>query len=194
MITIGLTGGIASGKSVVSEILRECGAYIIDTDIISREVTGPDTEGARALAARFPAAFRDGILDRAALKNIVFHNDKALTDLNGITHPLIAAETNRRLKDCGAAVAVVVAPLLYETGMDRLVDVVMNVTADPEVRMERLVKRDNITVELARSIMKNQLSEEARNARADVVLENNGDVKRLRDEVKVLFNQIAERE
>lgn len=193
MITVGLTGGIASGKSVVSQILAECGAYIIDTDIVSREVMATGTATDTALRKRFPTAYESGELDRRVLKNIVFNDTASLRALNAITHPPIVKVVEGRLCTCTAPVAVVVAPLLYEVGLDKIVDLVINVTADPELRIRRLVKRDTITVDLARAILDKQLEEGERSRRADVVIENNGDVKTLRDEVKVLFNQIAER-
>lgn len=193
MITVGLTGGIASGKSVVAEILRECGAYIIDTDVLSRRVVEKGSAGAAALEKRFPSAFDRGVLDRRALKNIVFGDKKALADLNAVTHPLIERAVDDALAKCDADVAVVVAPLLFEAGLDKKVDMTVNVTADENVRIRRLIARDTITEELARAILDSQMEEAERCRRADVVVDNNGDVKKLRDEVKILYNQIAER-
>ena len=190
---LGLTGGIASGKSLAADIMAECGAYIIDTDVISREVTAPGSDGARAVAAAFPAAAdRDGF-DRRALKHIVFNDDDSLRRLNAITHPLITQEVVHRLAGCREEIAVLVVPLLFESGMHSLCDMTMTVSCPENERIKRLVKRDTITVELARSIIGSQLTDAEREQKADVTVVNDGDVKSFRDEVKKLYWQIAER-
>lgn len=192
---VGLTGGIAGGKTLAADIMAACGAYIIDADVVSREATAPGTSGARALAEAFPAAAKDGgaDFDRRALKDIVFNSPEGLRRLNAITHPLITAETVRRLEAAPAGIVVLVVPLLFETGMEKLCDLTVTVSCPENVRIKRLVLRDTIPAELARAIVASQLTDAEREKRAGAVLVNDGDIAKFRDEVKALYFQIEER-
>lgn len=191
---LGLTGGIASGKSLAADIMQECGAYIIDTDVVSREITAPGTEGAAAVAAAFPTAASGDGFDRRVLKNIVFNDEDALRRLNAITHPRILTETVRRIGQAAGELVVLVVPLLFESGMQALCDMTVTVSCPENERIKRLIKRDTISVELARAIVGSQMTDEERAARADATIVNDGDVKGFRDRVKTLYNQIAERQ
>lgn len=190
---VGLTGGIAGGKTLAADIMAECGAYIIDTDEVSRELTAPGTAGARAVAEAFPAAATADGFDRRALKDIVFNSPEGLRRLNAITHPLITAETVRRLEAAPAGIVVLVVPLLFETGMEKLCDLTVTVSCPENVRIKRLVLRDTIPAELARAIVASQLTDAEREKRAGAVLLNDGDIAKFRDEVKALYFQIEER-
>ena len=190
---VGLTGGIAGGKTLAADIMAECGAYIIDTDEVSRELTAPGTAGARAVAEAFPAAATADGFDRRALKDIVFNSPEGLRHLNAITHPLITAETVRRLEAAPAGIVVLVVPLLFETGMEKLCDLTVTVSCPENVRIKRLVLRDTIPAELARAIVASQLTDAEREKRAGAVLVNDGDIAKFRDEVKALYFQIEER-
>ncbi len=173
--TIGLTGGIASGKSVAAEFLGELGGEIIDADVVSREI------GQEEIAEAFPQAVSGGRLDRRRLREIVFGDEDKLRLLNSIAHPLIVKrilELNEGVK----GVSVIVAPLLFETGLHRYCDRVINITASLDVRIRRLKKRDNIDEGLAYNMIAAQASEETRRAIADSVIINDGsedDLKRL---------------
>lgn len=190
---LGLTGGIAGGKSLAADIMREYGAYSIDADIVSRAVTAPGTVGARAIAAAFPAAVSDGGIDRRRLKEIVFSDRAALAQLNGITHPLIRAELERRIEACDRPAVVLVVPLLFETGMNDLCDKTVTVSCAESERIKRMIRRDTVSEELARAVLGSQLTDAEREKKADFVLHNDGDMASFRREVLSFCNRILPR-
>ena len=176
VLRIGLTGGIGSGKSTVSELLTERGAVLVDADRIAREVVEPGTPGLAAVVEAFGDGVmgRDGALDRPGLAAIVFADPEARRRLDGIVHPLVRA----RAAELAAAAppdAVVVhdVPLLVETGQAGHYDLVLVVEADPEIRVRRLVGR-GMSEDDARARIAAQASDEQRRAVADVVLDNSG--------------------
>lgn len=190
-IIVGLTGGIASGKSAAAEMFREAGAYIIDTDLVSRAVS--ETESVRAqLRQAFPAAFDGQTLQRRALREIVFHNGEALQTLNEILHPPILAETKRLAAAADARIVVAVVPLLFETGFDAYTRPDITVACPESLRIERLMKRDNINEQLARRMLAAQMTDDERAARADIVLTNDGTLARLRAQVRRVFCELTE--
>ncbi len=174
-----LIGGIASGKTAVSDILEGLGAYIIDADVISHSITSPGSEGERELIKRFPDCVRGGVPDRRLIKEKVFADPDALKTLNKITHPLIIKEIHRQINEA-SGVIVVVMPVPVEL---RRYNTVLNVYAPLETRIERLIKRDNITEELAKQIISAQMSDEDAAARADFTFLNDGDEEKLRQSV-----------
>lgn len=184
-ITIGLTGGIASGKSVASDILRLFGAEIIDADIVSRQV------GQGEIAQAFPDCTTGGALDRRKLRKVVFGDERKLKLLNSITHPLIVAEILRKRDEING-VAVIVAPLLLEVGLHKYCDKVITVTAQADTRIKRIVERDNITESLAYNMIEAQASDEARIAIADYVVQNDGTEDELRGRLKEWWSQNIE--
>lgn len=190
---LGLTGGIASGKSFAADIMREYGAYSIDADVVSRAVTAPGTDGARAIAAAFPTVAADDGVDRRRLKEIVFSDPAALARLNAITHPRIRAELVRRIEACECPSVVLVVPLLFETGMDDLCDKIVTIAcAEPE-RIKRMIRRDTVSEELARAVLESQLTDAARAKKADFVLYNDGDMTSFRREVPSFCEKILPR-
>jgi dephospho-CoA kinase len=182
VLKIGLTGGIASGKSVVASRLREFGAVLVDADALAREVVEPGTPGlARVVEAFGPAVLRaDGSLDRPGLGAVVFANPERLAVLNGIIHPLVRERAAALIAAAqvrpapGGTVVVQDIPLLVETGQGSSFHLVLVVDAPDAVRVQRMVEHRNMTVEEARSRMAAQASREERLAAADVVLENSG--------------------
>ena len=170
-----LIGGIASGKTAVSDILGELGAYIIDADVISRSVTAPGSEGERAMMLAFPDCVENGSLSRRLVREKVFNDGQALETLNGITHPLIIKEIHRQVAEA-SGVAVVVMPVPVEL---RRYNAVLNVYAPREVRIARLIKRDNIDRALAEKIMAAQMTDEQAEAVADFTFVNDGDEAKL---------------
>ena len=181
MYLIGLTGGIASGKSLVSARLVELGAIIVDADVLAREVVEPGTPGLAAIAEHFGANViaADGSLDRPALGAIIFADPEQREVLNGITHPAVW----RRARELFAAapegsVVVYDVPLLVEGAKGRKLDfdLVVVVDASTETRMRRLVERRGMTREEAGHRLSSQATDAERLAVADVVIDNNGTV------------------
>jgi dephospho-CoA kinase len=178
VLLVGLTGGIGSGKSSVSSLLAAEGAVVIDADAITRELQEPGTPVFEAMVERFGPGIvaADGTLDRPAVADIVFADPAALADLNAIVHPAVGAEIARRLEaEVGTDHVVILdVPLLVESGRDDLVGLVV-VDTDPEVAVRRLVEHRGFREADARARIARQASREERLARADFVIDNNGD-------------------
>jgi dephospho-CoA kinase len=180
MLLVGLTGGIASGKSVVARRLAEHGAVVVDADAIAREVVEPGTPGLARIAEEFgtDVIAADGSLDRAALGAIVFADPAKLAVLNGITHPAVLELSQRRFAEAGAAdpdaVVVYDVPLLSEARGKAEFDVVVVVSAPEETRIERMVSLRGMSREEAERRIRSQVSEEERRALADHVIESGG--------------------
>ena len=190
MLKIGLTGGIASGKSVAASRLRELGAVVIDADALAREVVEPGTPGLARVVAAFSKAVLapDGGLDRPKLGALVFGNPERLAVLNGIIHPLVR-ERAAALAAGAPKGAVVVQdiPLLVETGQGANFHLVVVVDAPDDVRVQRMVQHRHLTAEEARARMSAQAPRDERLAAADVVLDNSGTKDELRDAVDRLW-------
>ena len=190
MLKIGLTGGIASGKSVAASRLRELGAVVIDADALAREVVEPGTPGLTQVVAAFSRAILtpDGGLDRPKLGALVFGNPDRLAVLNGIVHPLVR-ERAATLAAGAPKGAVVVQdiPLLVETGQGANFHLVLVVDAPDDVRVQRMVQHRHLTEEEARARMAAQAPRDERLAAADVVLDNSGSKDELRDAVDRLW-------
>jgi dephospho-CoA kinase len=193
MVRVGLTGGIASGKSLVAAELAARGATIIDADVLAREVVEPGTPALAAIIDRFGAdVVQDGQLDRARLAQIVFADPLARRDLERIVHPAVqarAAELERAAGD--AAVVVHVIPLLVETGQQENFDLVVTVDADHETQVQRLMARNGFTRAEAEARIAAQASREERTLVADVVLDNTGSVTHLREQIDALWAELS---
>jgi dephospho-CoA kinase len=193
-IRVGLTGGIASGKSLVATELARFGAVVIDADVLAREVVEPGTPGLAAVVQRFGPEVLDGDrLDRARLGAVVFADPAARRDLERIIHPAVRARA-AELEDAAPpdAVVVHVIPLLVETGQQDDFDVVVVVDADPETQVTRLSARDGMAEDAARARLAAQASREDRRAVADVVLANHGSVTDLQDQIARLWAELSE--
>lgn len=176
-LVIGLTGGIASGKSTVAELLAERGAVVIDADRLARDVVEPGTPGLAAVVERFGAGVlaSDGGLDRAALGRLVFADPAARRDLEAIIHPAVrarAAELTAAAPD--GSVVVQMIPLLVETGQQDAFDFVVVVDVDPDAQLARVRDRDGLGDDDARARVQAQAGRNARLAAADVVIHNDG--------------------
>ncbi|PNI07191.1 dephospho-CoA kinase [Arthrobacter sp. AFG7.2] len=191
MLKIGLTGGIASGKSVVASRLRERGAVLVDADALSREVVEPGTEGLQRVVAEFGGDVlgADGRLDRPKLGALVFGDPARLALLNGIIHPLVRLRA-AAIVAAAAREAVVVQdiPLLVETGQGSGFHLVLVVDAPDDVRVQRMLEHRGMTEESARSRMAAQAAREERLAAADVILDNSGTVEQLQEQVDRLWD------
>lgn len=172
---IGLTGGIASGKTTVSDELKRLGAVVIDADVVSREA-GETEEYKTALKNAFPEAFDGDKLNRAKLREIAFSSPKNTKKLNAATHPIIIRELKNAVDGEDGTIFLVV-PLMFETGCDKLCDEVIVVSASEKTRIKRLMARNtDITEELAKKILSGQASEQERISKADRVIYNDGDL------------------
>ena len=193
MVRVGLTGGIASGKSMVAAELAARGAVIIDADVLAREVVQPGTPALAAILDRFGMqVLRDGQLDRARLAEIVFADPIARRDLERIVHPAVqarAAELERAAGD--AAVVVHVIPLLVETGQHEDFDLVVAVDADHETQIQRLMARNGFTRAAAESRIAAQASREDRTLAADVVVDNTGTMTQLAEQIDALWTELS---
>jgi dephospho-CoA kinase len=186
---VGLTGGIASGKSTVARLFEALGIPVIDTDLLAREVVAPGEPLLEEIAARFGAgvlATEGGGLDRAALRAIVFADPAARADLEQLTHPAIRARLEARSAVLGGPYQLLVIPLLVETGGRTPVDRVLVVDCSEALQIRRLQARDGTTLEQARQILAAQATREARLAMANDVIVNEGDLGAMRDRVASL--------
>jgi dephospho-CoA kinase len=193
LVRVGLTGGIASGKSVVAAELAARGAIIIDADVLAREVVEPGTPALAAIVDRFGAqVLSDGRLDRARLAQIVFADPLARRDLERIVHPAVRTRAAELERAAGAAAVVVhVIPLLVETGQQEDFDLVVTVDVDHETQIKRLMARNGYTRADAESRIAAQASREDRMIAADVVLGNTGSVTQLREQIDALWAELS---
>lgn len=178
---LGLTGGIASGKSTVSAYLAQKGALIVDADLIARQVVAKKSSGLKQIVAKFGEEIltASGELDRKKLGKLVFSNKELLKALTDITGPLIRAEILREIqaaKKAQVKLVVLDIPLLFETGYQTLCDKVMVVTIPSKLQLERVMKRDNLSAAEARKRIANQLPASKRNELADVLIDNSKSV------------------
>ena len=186
---VGLTGGIGSGKSTAAEMFAELGAAVVDTDEISRRLTGARGAAMPAIREQFGADYvaADGSLERALMRRLVFGNAAAREGLEAILHPLIRAEARAQVAAARAPYAILVVPLLFETGAYAdLVQRVVVVDCSEERQVERARSRSGISAEEVRAIMASQLPRGVRRARADDVLDNDGGLEQIRRQVEAL--------
>ncbi len=196
MRVIGLTGGIASGKSLVSRFLRELGAIIIDADQVARDVVRTGSPAWRQIVQEFGETVckPDGSLDRKALGRFVFSDTSKLDKLNRITHPYIISEIKRLLdgyrKNFPDAVVVLDAPLLLEVGIEGMVDEVWVVYVDYQTQLERLMKRNGLSSKEAARRISSQIPLEEKVKLADHVIDNRGDPEETFLQVRRLWNSL----
>jgi dephospho-CoA kinase len=186
---VGLTGGIGSGKTTAAEMFRELGAAVVDTDAISRELTGARGAAMTAIREQFGPEYvaADGSLERDRMRRLVFGNAAAREALEAILHPLIRGESRARLAAASASYVVLVVPLLFETGAYAdLVQRVVVVDCSEARQVERATRRSGIPAEQVRAIMASQLPRAARRERADDVLDNEAGPEALRAQVAAL--------
>lgn len=187
-LRIGLTGGIASGKTTVADMFAELGAVIIDTDVIAREVVMPGTPALEEIRDLFgPEVIgADGALDRRAVRKRVFEDEPLRKELEAILHPRIRDETFRQATKAGGAYQLIVVPLLAESPLKDYVDRILVVDCDEEAQLARLLQRDTETLEQAQRILAAQASRQERLAIADDVINNGGSMDETRQQVEAL--------
>jgi dephospho-CoA kinase len=187
---IGLTGGIASGKTTVANLFAALGVPIVDTDVLSREVVAPGTALLREITAHFGMKLSDdGGLNRQELRARIFADPAERKWLEALLHPAIRALTDERCDAAAGPYVIVAIPLLVETGGEARFDRVLVVDCEPDTQLARLTARDGISREEAARMLAAQASREARLAAADDVIHNDGDIARLRDQVEKLHGQ-----
>jgi dephospho-CoA kinase len=188
MFRVGLTGGIASGKSTVTKLFKALGVPIIDSDELARDVVEPGQPPLERLVERFGPTILtpDGRLDRPALRTIVFSDPKARADLEALTHPAIGAALERQSAASGGPYQILVIPLLVEKNLGPQLGRVLVIDCDPDLQIRRLQARDGSTVEEAQAILNAQASRAARLNAAHDVITNDREAGALRDQVSAL--------
>lgn len=194
MKILGLTGPTGAGKGVVGALLAQRGAFIVDTDRLAREVVAKGEPCLAALAAHFgqDILLADGTLDRAALAAKAFADPAEKAALEAITHPAIIARSQALLSACDAPLAVIDAPLLFESGMDAICHTTLAVLAPAEVRLARICARDNIDETAATRRMNAQPDDAFYRERADHIIINDGNEAQLAERLPDLLSQLWE--
>ena len=188
-LRIGLTGGIASGKSTVAELFSGLGVSVIDTDIIAREVVLPGQPALAEIRDAFgDAVIEDGVLNRAAMRQQIFADNDTRRRLEAILHPRIRQETIKQANASGGDYQLIVVPLLTESPLRDYVDRILVVDCDEETQIERLLARDAETEDQARRILATQASRDERLAIADDVIHNDTSIEATSSQVSALHD------
>ena len=192
MKKIGLTGGIASGKSTVSGYLKQKGIWVVDADAVSRELTQPGGAAIPAIQSTFGDEYilPDGALDRKKMGALVFADASKRETLNALLHPMILSEINRRMEAAGGKLAVVDAALLIETGLYRQVDEIWLVTVDKDTQLRRLMQRDGFSAAEAASRIRSQMPTEQKKKYADRCIDNSGELSETYRQVDEILGEI----
>ena len=195
MFVVGITGGIGSGKSAVTDHLEVLGITVVDADKVARVVVEPGTNGLTAIAEHFgkDILLADGDLDRAALRKIVFDNPDERKVLEGITHPRIRDEIARQLSQATSPYVVLSSPLLLESGQNTFADYVVVVDVPEEVQLRRTMARDDNSEALVKQIMAAQLDRQTRLSRADTSITNDATLEVIYPRVNVLHEELLAR-
>jgi dephospho-CoA kinase len=195
---IGLTGGIATGKSTAAEYLKKKGAKIIDADQISHKITQKGEKGWMLVVNEFGKNIlrEDGEFDREKLGEIVFSDTAKRKKLEALLHPLIIYEMKEEAHEYleSGQIVVFMAPLLYETGLNRFCDQVWVISASKEAQIKRLEKRNNFDQDDALKRIDSQLSIEEKKKKADVVIENNSTIKKLKEKLDIQWSKVLKGE
>lgn len=185
---LGLTGGIASGKSTVSGFFQQLGITIVDADLIAREVVAPNSPALSEITNQFgdDILLPSGELNRAQLRHIIFQNTKAKAWLNSLLHPLIRQEIVAQLNSAKGTYVVLDAPLLFENGLDKLCAKTAVVDIPVEMQISRATKRDKVTQEQIRHIIEAQMPREAKLAKADFIIDNSQSLQNTQQQVAAI--------
>lgn len=191
MLKIGLTGGVASGKTAVSNHFYRLGVPIIDADLLSREIVRIGAPTLSALIHQFGAEIlaTDGNLDRPKLRRLMLQNPRTKQILEAIMHPVIRSLLTQRSHAISAPYCLIVIPLLFESGWQENVDRILTVETTPQRQLSRLQQRDNVDVISAKALIKSQLSAADRKKNADDILLNDQELTTLYQQVDTLHSQ-----
>ena len=196
MLVIGLTGGIGSGKSTVADLFRQLGVPVIDTDIISRQLVEPGKPALEEIKNNFGDVFhKNGELDRAKLRQVIFNNPEKRQQLENILHPRVLDQVKVQLADLQSDYVIIVIPLLAEKGEWTFIDRVLVVDCTEEKQLQRSMNRDSQSEQQIKSIIKSQASRQQRLAIADDIISNESELDNLRLDVQQLdkkYQQLAD--
>ena len=196
MLVIGLTGGIGSGKSTVADLFRQLGVPVIDTDIISRQLVEPGKPALEEIKNNFGDVFtKNGELDRAKLRQVIFDNSEKRQQLENILHPRIQDQVKVQLADLQSDYVIIVIPLLAEKGKWTFIDRVLVVDCTEEKQLQRSMNRDSQSEQQIKSIIKSQASRQQRLAIADDIISNESELDNLQLDVQRLdkkYQQLAD--
>ena len=195
MLRVGITGGIGSGKTALTDWLSEKGIVIVDADLASRVIVTPGQPALTEIAETFGQEYiqHDGQLNRAALRELVFTDDSKRQQLEAITHPRIREELARQMDAADSAYVVLSSPLLLESGQSSMVDLSVVVDVPENTQIERTMVRDNNARQLVEGIMAAQLDRDTRIFRADIVINNSGSLDELYQRGEVLHQTLLAR-
>ncbi len=191
MFVVGITGGIGSGKTAVTNKLQSLGVTVVDADVVSREVVELGQPALKQIKDHFGETILlpDGNLDRAALRKIIFENPEERKWLEQLLHPLIYSEIQRQLNTATSEYVVLVSPLLIETGQKHLTNKILVVDTPEAMQLERASARDAVTTVQVKAIMKTQASREERNKIADDIIINDKDLSYLEQQTEMLHQR-----
>jgi dephospho-CoA kinase len=197
MLKVGLTGSIAVGKSRVLRMFAELGCHVIDADQIARDVVAPATAGLRSVVAAFGDVLNvDGTLNRARLGEIVFADETKRQKLNSLLHPLIIAAQDEQIREIAASdpggIVIVDAALMIESGGYQRLDKLIVVCCEPEIEIERLMKRDGLSREAAAARISTQMPQEEKKKYADFLIDSSGSLEATRAQVLAVFEELRE--
>lgn len=185
---VGLTGGIGSGKTTVANLFADLGVVLVDADIVAREVVSPGSEGLAAIVEHFGTdiLLTDGSLDRSKLRECIFDNDEQRLWLNGLLHPLIRETMLKNCKEAQSNYVIMVVPLLFENGLDRLVQRTLLVDISPQLQQQRTMARDDVSAKQVQNIIGSQATRAEKLSKADDVIDNQGEISALKCKVDAL--------
>lgn len=188
---IGLTGGIGSGKSAVSDCFEKLGITVVDADIVAREVVEPGTAALRSIAEHFGDKIltAQGALDRAALRTLIFSDESQRKWLEALLHPLIRNEITQQLSQSNSPYSILSSPLLLETDQASLADRILVVDVPVELQIERTVQRDSNSIDQVKAIINAQSSRELKQQKADDIILNIGTIEELEKDVSALHRR-----
>lgn len=191
-VIVGLAGGIGTGKSTISKLFNQLGIISIDADDVARDVVEPGTHCLFEITARYGNAilFADQTLDRRQLRHIIFNNPDEKKWLESITHPAIKNRIEELIEAADSKYVLLVHPILYETGQDKICDFIIAISIPRESQVKRVCKRDNCSEELANKMIDSQISDIRRTALANTIIENTGNISDLNAKVEKLNQHI----
>ncbi|GHA91351.1 dephospho-CoA kinase [Shewanella indica] len=188
---VGLTGGIGSGKTTVANLFAEQGIVLVDADIIAREVVAKGSDGLKQIGDKFGPQMLtpEGSLNRAALREQIFHHPQDREWLNALLHPMIRTRMLERLEMAASPYVIMVVPLLFENGLDKLADRTLVVDISPKLQLQRTIERDMVSKEQVQNIINSQSDRQSRLDKADDVIDNQGEIDALQAQVLALHNK-----